>query len=83
MAKLRVWYINNPPSQPMYFPVVSIKEAIAKIDELAKSDLENLNIKDNAMGLEEYDYVTCEWTEYYDEYGSDIDEIMEDSLDIP
>jgi hypothetical protein len=73
--KLRVWYVKNPPRDPKHFPVDSVEQAIAKIDEMAKRDLEDPRVTDNAFGLE-----ICEdgeWTEYYDEKGEDIFEIIE------
>lgn len=73
--KLRVWYVKNPPRNPVHFSVDSVEQAIVKINETTKRDLEDPCAIDNAFGLE-----ICEegdWTEYYDEKGKDILEIIE------
>ena len=72
--KLRVWYVENVPGNPIYFHVSSVQEAKLKIEELTHADLHNPDVYSNAMGLEEYDGE--EWTEYYDEQGRDIMELM-------
>jgi len=75
--KLRVWHVKNPPRNPDYYPVDSVEQAIAKIEELAEKELKDSSIVINAFGLE-----ICEdgeWTEYYDEKGKDIFVIIEGS----
>lgn len=74
--KLRMYYIRNPPSEPTYFNVKSLDEAKEKIDTLAKADLKDNGIGSNVFGLEEF--VDGEWSEYYNDDGMDITEIMEE-----
>jgi len=74
-AELRIWRVKNPPRNPDYYPVDSVEQAVVKIKELAEKDLRDASITVNAFGLE-----ICEdgeWTEYYDEKGKDIFEIIE------
>lgn len=73
--KLRVWWIRNVPNKAEYYPINSIKEAIKKLDELAKKDLKNKSVSSNAGGLEEFDEKDNKWYEYYDDEGRDITEI--------
>jgi len=73
--ELRVWHVKNPPRNPEYFDVDSVEQAIAKIKELEEKELRDSSIVINAFGLE-----ICkdgEWTEYYDEKGKDIFNIIE------
>ena len=73
--KLRVWHVKNPPRNPDYYSVDSVEQAIAKIKELEEKELRDSSIVINAFGLE-----ICkdgEWTEYYDEKGKDIFNIIE------
>jgi hypothetical protein len=78
---LRVWWIPQVPMHPFYVYVQSPKEAILLLDTLARYDefqYEN-NVKpdySNAGGLEMFE--DGEWTEWYNEEGQDIDEVMED-----
>jgi hypothetical protein len=51
--ELRVWYITNPPSEPVFVPVSSPKEAIKVINEEANRQLKDPSIWGNAFGLEE------------------------------
>lgn len=74
---LRVWYVKNPPRGPEHFPVDSVEQAIAKINEMVNRDLEDPRVTDNAFGLEVSE--DDEWTEYYDEIGNDILEIIEEA----
>ena len=78
--KLRVWwwrdYINGKSMD--YYKVSSVEEAIEKIKELTEEDLKNEDIIANACGLEIFE--NGEWSEYYDEEGRDINEIMEEGI---
>lgn len=73
--KLRVWWIREVPNEPEYFEVADVDEAIAKLKELERADLANRFIQTNAGGLEVFE--DGEWTEYYDEEGRDIDDIID------
>jgi len=72
--KLRVWYVKNPPRDATNFSVLSIEAAKIKIHELTERDLEDEDIGSNAMGLEVFE--DGEWTEYYNDQGQDIMELM-------
>lgn len=72
--ELRVWWVTNAPSQPKYYPVSSVDEAIAKLKELEERDLADADVNDNAGGLEVFE--DGEWTEYSDDEGNVIDDIM-------
>ena len=73
---LRVWRIINPPNYPTYYDVKSVEEAVEKINRLTDEDLKNPSISANAFGLEMFDHGDMEWTEFYDDYGRDIHQIM-------
>ena len=72
-GQLRVWWIQNPPSEPEYHEVASIEEAIRVLDKLERSDLENEAVWCNAGGLEVFE--DNQWSEFYDSHGQDIDKI--------
>lgn len=74
--KLRVWWIRNVPGTPEYYPVKDVKEAIVLIKKLAKKDLKDKSVTDNASGLEIFE--NGEWSEFYDDDGRSIDDILED-----
>ena len=71
-SPLRVWWIQNVPGRPTYYPVSSVEKAKAKLEALTQRDLANPSITSNAGGLEEL--VDGEWGEYYDEHGRSIDD---------
>lgn len=71
---LRVWWIVNPPSAPFHYPVDNADEAIEIIEKLTKIDLADSRIWANAGGLEVFE--DGEWSEWYDEYGDDIMEVI-------
>ena len=76
--KMRVWWWRDwidGRKTTDYHEVSSVNEAIEKIRQLTKEDLKNRDIIANAYGLEIFD---GEWSEYYDEEGRDINEIIED-----
>ena len=74
--KLRVWYVKNPPRDPEYFDVDSVEQAVTRINDMVRRDLEDPCVTDNAFGLEIYE--GDEWTEYYNDEGKDIFEIIEE-----
>ena len=75
--RLRVWYVKNPPANAEYFEVDSVEKAIKRINVLTSGDLCDSSVVANAMGLEVYeDFGNIGWSEYYDDEGRDIDEII-------
>lgn len=83
MKKLRVWWIPQiPTDNPMYIPVKDVEQAKFTLRLLADYDryqYEN-NIKpdySNAGGLEVEDDRQG-WVEWDDEFGSTIDEVMDE-----
>jgi hypothetical protein len=76
---LRVWWARNVPitkqNPAVYYPVCNVNEAVDKLKELAKKDLKDPKVSDNVGGLEVFQ--DGEWSEYYDDTGNDIDEIIE------
>ena len=82
MKSLRVWWIPQVPGIPMYYPVKDVEQAKFTLRLLAEYDLfqfEN-NIKpdySNAGGLEEEHDVEG-WSCWFNEFGDDIDEVMEE-----
>ena len=75
MPKLRVWWIFNPPHEPERYLVSSIGQAKCLIQELTKRDLVDKSITSNAGGVEVFE--DDEWTEFYDDEGNDIFEIID------
>lgn len=80
-GSLRLWWIPQIPGKPFYVEVASVVEAMLVYDTLTRYDafqFENYIKPDysNAGGLEVY--YDHEWSEYYDEDGCDINEIMSD-----
>ena len=76
VGNIRVWWVTNPPHEGERYPVNSVKEAIAKLDELAKRDLNMETVIANVGGLEQLE-ADGQWYEYYDTEDRAIDEIME------
>jgi len=75
MTNLRVWWIQNPPNKPRYYPVLNIEQAKETLKNLATRDLKlGARVVANAGGLEIFE--DNKWSEYYNDYGQDIDEIM-------
>lgn len=75
--KLRIWYAKNPPRPLKYFPVDSVEQAVTEINKMIQRDLDDPCVTDNAFGLEVYE--DGEWTEYYNEEGNDVFEIIEEA----
>lgn len=75
----RVWWIPQVPMKAFHVKVRTVEEAILILNAFAEYDkfqYEN-NVKpdySNAGGLEVLE--DGEWSEYYDEDGNDIDEII-------
>lgn len=80
MSNMRVWWIHNPPSKPKHYPVDSIEEAINTIKKLTAADLVAPQVEANAGGLEVLE--NGEWSEYYNGYGQDIMDIMDEQGDL-
>lgn len=78
MNSLRVWHVQNIPNKPDFYLVSCVEEAMALIDVLINNDLVDSSIESNALGLEDYDGEFL-WTEYYNEDGQDIKELMKES----
>jgi hypothetical protein len=79
--KLRAWsisHLNNGSQSNRYENVSSIEAAGKWINKRAGIEVDDDSIDCNAFGLEEFDGE--EWTEYYDDYGRDINEILEETL---
>ena len=72
--ELHVWWVTNPPNLAQYYPVESVEEAMGKLKELTDAELLDSSVYSNAGGLEVFE--DGGWTEYYDDEGRDIDEIM-------
>jgi hypothetical protein len=73
--KIRVWYIDRVPcKKTTYIEVKNENEAVLVIKTLTQRDLNDERITDNAMGLESFE--DGEWTEYCNEDGESIDEII-------
>lgn len=70
--QFRVWYASDG-GDLTFINVVDVEEAKKKIKELTERDLK-LEIIWNAMGLEVFE--DGAWTEWYNEFGQGIDEIM-------
>jgi hypothetical protein len=70
---LRVWRQPGDEHQP----VASVEDAALVIDAWSLSDLLATAVAWNAFGLEEYDADAGEWSEWYDDEGRDIDEVMD------
>ena len=67
-----------PCQKTLYLEVKNIKEAKIVLNTLTKRDLNDERITDNVMGLEEFtgNKQAGEWSEYYNEDGENIDEII-------
>jgi hypothetical protein len=82
-GELRVWWIPQVPMKAFYVRVKSVKEAIFLMDVLADYDIFQFENKikpdySNVGGLQQYEYDSSEWLEYYDDDGRDIDQIKEE-----
>jgi hypothetical protein len=51
---LRVYWIQNIPSKPKYYPVLDVDSGLELLHELARADLQNPLIISNVGGLEVY-----------------------------
>ena len=77
--RLRIWHIPQVPMEPFYVVVHSTADAVLVLNALADYDLFQFdnNVKPdytNAQGLEIYE--NGGWSEYYNEVGDNIDDIM-------
>ncbi len=76
--KLKVWNVINPPNEPIWwYPVDSPEEGALLIERLANEQLQDDTIFANAFGLCEWD--GDEWTEWYDDEGNSVDDILKES----
>ena len=64
------------PSKARYFKVNDVEEAKKKIEELTQEDLKNKLVEDNVGGLEIFE--DGKWSEYYNEDGNDIMQILKE-----
>lgn len=79
MTSMRVWWIRNPPRHPKYFPVLDIEQAKRLLRDLAARDLRyGKFVTANAGGLEILE--DDDWSEYYNEGGMDINEMLEEEV---
>ena len=76
MEEYRVYYISND-LQTKFYSVSGPKEAIKLINEMAKRDLKRRKVTWNLFGLEERDPASGEWSEWYNENGDAITELLE------
>ena len=67
-----------PVDKTTHFDVNNVDEAIMVINTLIKRDLNDDRITDNMMGLEEF--IDGDWSEYQNEEGMDINELIEEEL---
>ncbi|KKK48442.1 hypothetical protein LCGC14_3145060 [marine sediment metagenome] len=71
-GKLRVYHIQNPPREAVWYDVASPAEGYQKIEELAARDLRNSDIIwGNVFGLTILE--DGDWVDWYDEDSDDID----------
>jgi len=80
-SKLRVWWIPQIPMKGFHVPVMTITEAMLILDTLARYDIFQYENKikpdySNAGGLEVLE--DGEWSEWYNDEGQDIDEVMDE-----
>lgn len=71
---LRVWWSNNYGTE--YFYVNFPNDAIKVLKHLEEKDLKDKSITWNSGGLEVFE--DGEWREWYDVYGADIDDLMDE-----
>lgn len=71
---LQVWCNNNLGR--FRWPVASVAEAKAKVNDEADEQLQSPLVEWNAFGLEVYE--DGEWVEWYDEDGSNIDDLLDE-----
>lgn len=69
---MRVWW--NTEQTVRYYYVTTIEDAMKVLSVLTTREMDDDSIEFNASGLEQYD--GQEWTEYYDDDGRDIQEMM-------
>lgn len=72
MSELRVYHIQNPPAEPVWYNVAGPAAGYIKIEILVQADLRDPDIWGNVFGL-------CvledgEWVEWYDGEGNTLDE---------
>lgn len=72
--KLRVYWIRDGKST--YFNVKDVEEAKKVIERETQKDLRDPHVTWNASGLEVFE--DGEWSEYYNDEGLDIKEVMEE-----
>lgn len=79
----RVWWIPQVPMEAFYVPVKTVEEALLILDTLARYDMFQFekNVKpdySNVGGLQVQEELNGEWSEYEDDEGRDIDDIMKE-----
>lgn len=73
---LKVWHLQgfiDGSSSNVTHDVATPSDAMAKIDQLAADDLKNPAVEYNAFGLLDHD-----GTEWYDEEGRSIEDLMDE-----
>ena len=80
IGSLRVWNVINPPGEPLWYPVETPEEGARLIDQLANEQVKDDAVFANAFGLCEWDGE--EWTEWYDDEGNDVDDILKEMDDL-
>ena len=80
-GNLRVWHIPQVPMEPFRINVKSIEDAVLLLKTLWAYDIFQFENKikpdySNASGLEQFD--GKEWSEYLNEEGDDICQIIEE-----
>lgn len=76
---LRVWWIPQVPMKPFHVAVKNIDEAILLLNTLADYDLFQFknSIKPDYCNMGGFEvFENSEWSEWYDEDGNDIDEVI-------
>ena len=79
--RYKVWNSINAPNEMHTYKVDSVDEAKRLINQLTTEQLHDSSVLDNAFGLEWYDETEQEWSEWYDEFGDCILEVMENEND--
>lgn len=78
---MRVWWIQNVPNDPAYYPVLTPNAAKKVLENLANRDLalgEEI-VFSNAGGLQVFE--GGEWVDWWSDDGQDIDEWEPEVLD--
>jgi hypothetical protein len=80
----RVWAITNPPRQPDYYTVAGPTEGKNRVEQLIEEQLLDDSVWGNAFGLQIQDPITKDWSEWHDECGMGVLDLLdqEEDLDI-